>query len=166
MRRLGVAVTVSLLLALALAAPASAFVLLELSGNHGDFGTKPATSDGPESPGAKCIYGAPDANGFAHLTKIKVFPVLAIAYDQTGSADSQPIRFKVTAQRSVDGGATWKNVRSVSQTRTATDTSSASFASCSTSARTQLATWSITSPPMATARSRRSTSDWSTVFEM
>ena len=118
---------VGLILTMALAAPASAFSLIKLTGNHGDFGTKSATADGPNDPGAKCGYSAPDGSGFSYLQWVKVFPFIAGAYDRTSANDIQPITFMVTVQRSKDGGATWRNVGSISQTRNASETQSARF---------------------------------------
>ena len=125
---LGIAISTALVLTVALGSPASAFSLIKLTGNHGDFGTKPASADSQNLPGAKCGYSAPVA-GVAHLAWIKVYGWKAIAFDRTGATDSQPITFKVTVQRSKNGGATWKNLGSASQTRTTTDAKAASFAS-------------------------------------
>jgi len=113
-------------LAVALGSSASAYSLIQLSGNYGDFGTKPASADSANFPGAKCGYSAPVA-GVAHLAWIKVYAWKAIAFNRTGATDSQPIRFTVTVQRSKNGGTTWKNWGSVSQTRTTTDAKSAKF---------------------------------------
>lgn len=128
-RTAGMAITGGLLLALAFGSTASAWSLISKSGNTGDFGTKPASADSPNAPGAKCIYSAADGSGVAHLAWVKVFPFKAIAYDRTGAKDQQPIKFQLTAQRSTDGGTTWKNLGSVSQTRTAPDTATAKFSS-------------------------------------
>ena len=126
---LGIATSLAMVLALLFSTPAAAFELIQLSGNYGDFGTKIATSDGPDTPGAKCGYSAKDAMNVAHLAWMKVYPFKAVGYDRTGSTDSQKIQFKVTVQRSQNDGASWKNVGSVAQTRTTTDAKSAKFTS-------------------------------------
>ncbi len=127
-RNVGMAITGALLLALAFGSAASAFSLITLSGNHGDFGTKPASSDGPATPGARCIYSAPIGN-VAHLASVKVFPFIALAYNRTGGSDSQAIKFQLTVQRSTNGGTSWKSVGSTAQTRMASETVSAKFSS-------------------------------------
>lgn len=129
LRQLGLATSVGLALALAIGSSASAYVLMYLSGNYGDFGTQAAHADAAGSPGAVCTYGLRDAGGNAHLTGIKVYGFLASAYSTTGGIDHQSIRFKATLQRSTDGGQTWKNTASESQTRGATDNVSTQFGS-------------------------------------
>ncbi len=71
---LGIAISTALVLTLALGSTASAYSLIEQSGNFGDFGTKINTSDGPTTPGARCGYSAANDLGVAHLIWIKVFP--------------------------------------------------------------------------------------------
>jgi len=126
-RRVALAVCLGLTLAVALGAPASAFSILQQGGNHGEWGTSPATPDDATHPGARCGYSAAQADGFAHLAWIKVFPFKALAFDRTGGLDQQPVTFMVTVQRSTNGGTTWKNGGSASQTRTAFDNKSAKF---------------------------------------
>jgi len=128
-RTLTLAFSAALLLAAAVGSPASAFSMIKLTGNHGDFGTASKTSDGPATPGAKCGYSAPDSNQVAHLVWIKVFPWKAVAFNRTSGNDQQQIKFQVTVQRSTDGGTSWKKVGSASETRTASETRSAKFAS-------------------------------------
>lgn len=119
--------SLGLLLALALGSTASAYETISESGNRGEWGSSPTTADSETSPGAKCGYAAPDDTGFAHLAWIRVFPFKALAFNSSGGVDQQQIREKVTLQRSTDGGTTWKKLSSLSQTRTATDSQSASF---------------------------------------
>jgi hypothetical protein len=125
--RIGIALSLAALLALSLASSASAFHMIKLTGHYGDFGTSLSHQDSPDGPGARCGYSAADATGVAHLAWVKLFALKAIAYDRTGAVDHQKIRFTATLQRSGDGGSTWKNVSSVSETRTAYDNKSASF---------------------------------------
>ena len=128
-RTLTLALSAALLLVAAIGSPASAYSVIKVTGNFGDFGTKPQTSDGPNTPGAVCGYSAPDSNQVAHLAWIKVFPWQAAAFDRTSANDRQPVKFQVTVQRSTNGGTSWKNVASKAQTRTASETTSAKFAS-------------------------------------
>lgn len=123
------ALSTALLLTMVFGSPASAFSMIKLTGNYGDFGTMSKTSDGPDTPGAKCGYSAPDSTHVAHLVWIKVFPWKALAFNRTSVNDQQQIKFQVTGQRSTDGGTSWKKVGSVSETRTASETRSAKFAS-------------------------------------
>ena len=134
LKRSVMALAIGSALAMALAGTASAVVVVELTGRYGDFGTKPATVDAPDKPGARCIYGSTDASGFAHVAGIKVYPFVALAYDRTGGLDQQAVRFTVTVQRSTDSGTTWKSIRSVAQTKTATDVKSADFSALRVSA--------------------------------
>jgi hypothetical protein len=126
-RNLGIALSAGLVLSLALASAGSAFSTLKLTGHHGDFGTKPATADGPTMPGARCGYGAPDKTGTAHLAWVKVFPFDAAAYNRTKANDQQSVKFQLTVQRSINGGTSWASVGSTSETRTASETMSAAF---------------------------------------
>jgi hypothetical protein len=114
-------------LAIAFGSTASAFAILTVSGNHGEWGSSSATADDAAHPGARCGYAAPDTSGFAHLAWIKVYPFKALAYNHSGATDSQPVTFMATVQRSTDGGTTWKNGASASQTRTAFDNKSPKF---------------------------------------
>ncbi len=114
-------------LAVLLGSTASAFAVLQTSGNHGEWGTASSTADDELSPGARCGYSAPDGSGVAHLAWIKVYSFKALAFDRTNATDHQPVTFTATVQRSGNNGVTWKNVGSVSQTRTAYDNKSAKF---------------------------------------
>src|SRR3954467_6656489 len=102
LRKLPPAMAAGLILALALSSSASAFEVMTQTGNWGDFGTSVKHSDGLSRPGAKCGYGTADDMGVARLAWIKVFALKAVAFDRTASADTQPIKFSVTAQSSND----------------------------------------------------------------
>ena len=129
MRGAAAAVCLGLTLAVAVGSTASAFSILQQSGNHGEWGSSNSTPDDSRGLAARCGYSAPDVSGFAHLAWIKVAPFKAQAYNRTGAVDHQPVTFMVTVQRSGDGGSTWSNVSSLAQTRTAYDNLSASFSS-------------------------------------
>jgi len=126
-RILATATAVAMILALTLSSSVSAFEIISQGGNRGEWGTSPAHADSPERPGAKCGYGPEDGMGVAHLAWIKVFAFKALAFDRTGAVDHQSVVFKVTLQRSTNGGSTWTSLSSKSQTRTAYDNKSASF---------------------------------------
>jgi hypothetical protein len=124
---LGIAISTALVLTLAFASAASAMTVIKLIGNYGDWGTSPLSSDGPETPGAKCGYSAANSSGTAHLLWLKVFPFKVAAFDRTAGVDQQNVTFMATVQHSSDNGTTWKNGSSVSETRTAWDNKSARF---------------------------------------
>src|SRR5215510_2442213 len=95
----------SLVLVLAMGGPVSAFQLLLLDGNYGDFGFLPG--DSPDTPGARCGYTGRLADSYAHLAWIKVRPPQAIAVDSTPNRDHQTVGWQITIQRQVNGGK-WK----------------------------------------------------------
>ena len=111
----------ALMLALAFGSPAAAAVVIKDSGTHGDWGTN---GDDQTTPGAKCGYSAADSSGTAHLRWIKAFPVFA---GTSPGVSQQPITWRVLIQKSQDGGATWQNITSTSETRTAISPKSAKF---------------------------------------
>jgi len=127
-RMVTLGLSIGLLLVLAFGSPVSAFTVIDLSGNYGDFGTSPQHPDDSSHPGAVCGYGAADVDGFVHLERVKVFRWKAGAYDRTSANDHQQVTFELTVQRSKDGGTHWKTWASVSDTKVASETKSPRFA--------------------------------------
>src|SRR3954466_2882379 len=115
-------VVAALLLALSFGCVASAATAIKQTGQIGDHGTRPA-EQGPE---ANCVYTGFDNSGLAHLRAIKVYPVLA---GPAGGRTTQKVSWTVKIQSSPTGAAPWTYVAtSATQIATATDTTSAQFA--------------------------------------
>jgi hypothetical protein len=108
------------------ALPASAYTIVSIDGNHGDY----TFSDTTDSPPVTCMFGQPQPPfETAYLHKVKVRAPALFAIDRTGARDHQKVSWQFKVQGQVfDSGPDWTTfVTSPLKTGTAYDNTPAPF---------------------------------------
>lgn len=99
-------VVVALMLALLVMHPATAYSILKETGSQGAY----IVTDTFDSPGGRCAYGNPNANGVASFRWMRLGPPTVFARDITTERDRQPVAWRFRLQRSPSGTGEWINV--------------------------------------------------------